>query len=133
MNNQYLMLLRGTNWDTGLTAEETAAHVAKYHAWFERMTREGKIAGGTPLLETCRMVSKQGDRISDGPFIESKESIGGYIIINATDCDAAVAIVKTFPPVELGVHVEIRQLTDVCPISQRLAESHIASSAPGGV
>jgi hypothetical protein len=118
--NEYLMILRNTDWDEGLTVDEITRAVEEYTAWFDRMLAAGKVAGGRPLLAGGRVVGKQDGRISDGPFIESKEAIGGYIIIRAGNYDQAIEIVKTFPPVQRGVQVEIRELTQVCPISQRL-------------
>ncbi|MES2439508.1 MAG: YciI family protein [Verrucomicrobiota bacterium] len=117
---EYLMILRNTDWDEGLAVEEIARVVDEYTRWFDRMLTEGKITGGRPLLSGGRVVGKEGGMISDGPFIESKEAIGGYIVVRAGDFDEAVEIVRTFPPVRLGVRVEIRELTHVCPISQRL-------------
>ncbi|MEO5913066.1 MAG: YciI family protein [Luteolibacter sp.] len=127
ISNSYLALLRNTDWDGGLSAEEVAGLVEKYTVWIDRMIADGKITGGMPLLAGGRTITPQANGISDGPFIESKESIGGYLLVNAADYEEAVAIMKTFPPVVAGVGVEIRQITDICPILQRL-EAKLAST-----
>lgn len=119
-SNEYLMILRNTDWDEGLSVDEVTRLVEQYTVWIERMQEQGKIGGGRPLMPGGRVIAKQGERISDGPFIESKEAIGGYIVINADSYDEAAEIAKTFPPVQLGVQIELRELTHVCPISQRL-------------
>jgi hypothetical protein len=120
-SNEYMMLLRNTDWDEGLSIEEITKLVSQYTEWFDRMLAEGKVTGGRPLMAGGRTVAlSQGDKVLDGPFIESKEAIGGYILLAAENLGAAVEIAKTFPPVIRGVQVEVRELTDVCPISQRL-------------
>lgn len=118
---QYMLLLRNTDWDEGLSPEEIEQAIRDYTAWFENLIEQGKVSGGYPLLNGGKVVSvKKGGVISDGPFIESKEAIGGYIMLRVEDEGEAVRIAKTFPPVRRGVVVEIRELTEVCPVSQRL-------------
>ncbi|MES2923548.1 MAG: YciI family protein [Verrucomicrobiota bacterium] len=127
-SNEYMMLLRNTDWDEGLSIEEITKLIAQYTEWFDRMLAEGKVAGGRPLIAGGRTVAlSQDGKVLDGPFIESKEIIGGYILLAADDLGAAVKIAKTFPPVMRGVQVEVRELTNICPISQRL-EARLAAT-----
>ncbi|MES2661129.1 MAG: YciI family protein [Verrucomicrobiota bacterium] len=127
-SNEYMMLLRNTDWDEGLSVEEITRFVGHYTEWFDRMLAEGKVTGGRPLIAGGRMVAlSSGDKVLDGPFIESKEAIGGFILLHAEDLAAAVEIARTFPPVQRGVQVEVRELTDICPISQRL-EARLATT-----
>lgn len=120
---QYMLLLRNTDWDAGLSVEEIEKAIRDYMGWFEDLAEKGKAIGGSPLLNGGTLVSMgKGGVVSDGPFIESKEAIGGYIMLRVDDEKEAVAIAKTFPPVGLGLVVEVRELTDVCPVSQRLRE-----------
>ncbi len=126
--NEYLMLLRETDWDTGLDTGEIEKITGQYTEWFDRMLAEGKITGGRPLLSGGRVVSLQSQRVSDGPFIESKEAIGGYIVLRARDFNEACEIAKSFPPIRHGVRAEIRELTEICPISQRLAAKLAAAT-----
>ncbi|WP_166442742.1 YciI family protein [Phragmitibacter flavus] len=126
-SNEYLVLLRNTDWDEELPVEDIAKVVNEYHLWVDRMLAEGKLTGGRPLTAGGRVVSKQGGRISDGPFVESKEAIGGYLIIQAESFDEAAAIASTFPPIRQGVQLEIRELTTLCLVSQRL-EKRLATA-----
>ena len=119
---EYMMILHQTDWDAGLSIEETERIIGQYTEWFERMSKSGTLTGGRPLLGGGRVVAKQGDHVSDGPFIESKEAIGGFIVIKAGSYDEAVEIARTFPPVQVGVKVELREFAIVCPVSQRLEE-----------
>jgi len=129
---EYMMILQRTDWDEGLSIEETEKVIGLYTEWFERLAKAGTITGGKPLLAGGRVVEKQGNQVSDGPFIESKEAIGGFITIHAANMDEAVEIVKTFPPVQMGVHVEVREFSDVCPVSQRLEKRLAGLKEPAG-
>lgn len=117
---EFMMVLRNTDWDGAMSVDEVTAAIDRYNAWFERLVSEGIVTGGRPLLGGGRIVSLSPDgKAVDGPFVESKETIGGYILLNVPDLDAAVAVAKTFPPVMLGVSLEVRELTWPCPVSQR--------------
>lgn len=64
-------------------------------------------------VSTATTVSYGGDApvVTDGPFSEAREAIGGFQVIDVPDLDAAIAIVKTWPLLELpGVAVEIRPI-----------------------
>jgi hypothetical protein len=95
-----------------LSASEIADHYAKIGAWWTERAREGHIIArsGRRLQPstTARTVRVQRAEavVTDGPFIETKEVIGGYAIIDAPDMKAAVDLVKTWPG--LLVTIELR-------------------------
>jgi hypothetical protein len=79
--------------------------------WFE--TNGDKIADGGAELQptrTATTIRKQGGKVSvvDGPFIEAKESVGGFTIFELPDKAAAIEVAKTWP----GHAIEIRQIVD---------------------
>src|SRR5438552_7562560 len=89
----YLLLFRGTVWDKGLSPEQLQKVVSDWAAWFERLTQQGKAISGHPLQNEGKIVSgKQGRTVSDGPFAESKEAIGGYFYLQVVDMNEAVKI-----------------------------------------
>src|SRR3954468_19964158 len=103
-NAEYLLLFRGTGWANGLSPEEMQAEAGKFMAWFERLKLEGKCKGGQPLQRQGRLVSGAGGRnVVDGPFAESKEAIGGYFSIEASDMDEAVEIAQGCPALARGM------------------------------
>ena len=113
---KYVLLFVGTmedqeRWDTQ-SKEEYQAAMAAAGTWFERYSTEGKIVGGEQLQgpQTATTVrSANGTRIvTDGPFIESKEIIGGFAIVNVKDLDEALEMAKAWPsgPVEVWPAVE---------------------------
>jgi hypothetical protein len=69
--------------------------------WFGELAQSGVLQGGAELqpARTATTVSWDGERpiLTDGPFVESKETVGGFAIVEADDLDAAIAIAKTWP------------------------------------
>ena len=111
---KYVLLFVGTQedqdrWDAQ-SREEYGAAMAKAGKWFEEYTKAGKILGGEQLKGTVTTVRGQnGERVvMDGPFIETKEVIGGFAIVEAKDLEEAHAMAKAWPggPVEVWPAVE---------------------------
>ena len=91
-----------------------AAQHAAVDAWFGELGPQGKILGGEELQpsRTATTIRWQEGRplVTDGPFMESKENVAGFVTIEATDLDEAIAIAKTWPPKDQ--FVEIRPVID---------------------
>ncbi len=65
----------------------------------------GKVVGGAELEPTSTATSLRGDLVTEGPFIESKESLGGFFLIEARDLDQILAIAKRRPPSATGIEI----------------------------
>jgi hypothetical protein len=105
----YMLLIRGTHWRNGLSPEEIRKVMEHWTAWFDRLTFEGKAKAGQPLAHEGKIVSgKNGLTVADGPFIESKEAIAGYILLQVSDLKEALEIAKDCPGLEYGVSIEVR-------------------------
>jgi hypothetical protein len=65
---------------------------------------------------------KNGRVVSDGPFAESKEAIGGYFLLAVDSLEEAVAIAQTSPALEYGTKIEVRPIADECPMMARARE-----------
>lgn len=119
----YLLLLHATEGWKELGRDELEKYVAQNHAWLEQLMASGKVKAGQALARSGAIVSgKNGRNVTDGPFAESKEVVGGYLLLNAETFEEAVAIAKTFPNLALGGKVEVRPLTNVCASETRLEE-----------
>ena len=120
---EYLLLFRGSQWDKGLSPEQLQKTVDQFMAWFERLKQQGKVKGGQPLERSGKIVSGKGGRtVADGPFAESKEAIGGYLLLLADDLEEAIAIAQQCPVLEFGSTVEVRPIAEECPTFQRVKE-----------
>ncbi len=109
ITSEYMLLFRGMHWDKNLSPEEIQNVMSRWIAWFDRLTQEGKAKAGQPLTEKGKIISgKKGQKVVDGPFAESKESIAGYILLQAATLDEAVKIAKECPGLDYGISVEVR-------------------------
>ncbi|MGI9009548.1 MAG: YciI family protein [Streptosporangiaceae bacterium] len=86
--------------------------VTEAHGRFAGQVGEkgGKILGGDALEPTATATSIRGDLVTDGPFAETKEALGGFYLIEARDLDHAIEIAKLCPAQFGGV--EVRPIMD---------------------
>lgn len=124
----YLLLFRSTNYAQGLNEDQIRESMAKINAWFDGLTATGKMVAAQPLLEDAVIISgKGGDFVTDGPFAEAKETIGGYVLLSVDTMEEAVALAKTNPMHEYGLTTEVRPTASSCPnlhrALSRLAEA----------
>ena len=120
---QYMLLFRGNDWHKGLSPEEMQKIAGQWMAWFERLTAQGKVTAGSPLENEGKIVSgKNGRLVSDGPFAESKEVIGGFLVLNVETLEEAVAIAKSSPSLAYSTSIEVRPLAEECPLDVRARE-----------
>lgn len=105
--NQFLLLIRGDGtWDT-LTKEQKSAIIANYGAWAKKLRDQDRLVEAAPLRSEGHMLFG-GETITDGPFVETKEMIGGFFLYRAADLQEAVAIARECPAMTYGGFVEIR-------------------------
>ena len=120
---EYILLFRGAHWDRGLSTDELQQAMDKVMEWFEELNERGKIKGAQPLGGHGRVISgTDGRLIVDGPFTETKEAVGGYLVLEADSFDDAVKIARANPALRYGVSVEVRPILAECPIFARHPE-----------
>lgn len=90
--------------------EEMQDHMQKWGAWMGGLKEEGKLVDGLPLSKEGKVVQQGGELITDGPFAEGAEVVGGYLIVTADDLDGAVEISKQCPIFEHEGNVEVREI-----------------------
>ncbi|MFJ4172127.1 YciI family protein [Paenarthrobacter sp. NPDC089714] len=106
MMAKYLVLIYGDETAASQAAGETIS--APYREFMER--RQSVLVGGAALEPAAMATSLRSDGagdfiVTDGPFAESKEALGGYYIIEAADLDEALEIAKEVPAPFGGVEV----------------------------
>ncbi len=118
--SEYLLLFRGKDWDEGLPQDELQRLLDSTTAWLDRLTKSGRIKAGQPLARQGTVVSgTKGKGVTDGPFVESKEGIAGYLVLRVENEAEAVAIAKSMPTLLYGISAEVRPLLDQCPCFER--------------
>ncbi len=123
-HDQYLLIFRGTDWCKGLSPEQMQKIGDDWMGWFERLAAEGKVLGGNPLEKEGKVVSGTNGRVvADGPFMESKEAIGGYFLLRVNSVDEAVSIAQQCPGLAYGIRVEVRAIAEMCPATRAVRET----------
>jgi hypothetical protein len=121
--NAYMLLYRSDEWYNRLSREELGKLMDQNKAWIERLTAEGKAKPGRALERRGANVSgKNGRFVTDGPFAESKETIGGYLVLDVETIDEAIAIAQSSPGLAYGGSIEVRPVAEECPFDVRARE-----------
>jgi len=106
---KFMYLFRGGDAAmSGQSPELMQAHMQKWMGWMKTLGEKGILVGGEPLQQQGKQVTGTKKVITDGPFIEAKEAVGGYLIVNAKDIDHAVEISKDCPILEVNGKIEVR-------------------------
>ena len=119
----FMLLFRNAGWETHghLTAGQKAALTKQWNDWYEGLAAQGKVQHARPLALEGRVVTGPGGRVTDGPYAEAKEVVGGYFFLTVADMDEATEIAKRCPGLPLGLTVEVRPVADVSPMLSDLS------------
>ena len=89
--------------------EKAQQSLMKWRAWFKEMTDQGYVKNaGQPLEDSGKVVGGSKRTITDGPYSETKDLIGGYSLIEARDLEQAAQIASGCPIIDNGGWVEVR-------------------------
>ena len=114
---QYLLLFYADEqWRESLSDDERAAITREFYALHDELQESGGYVTGAPLrsTESATTVRVRDEEliVTDGPFAETKEQLGGFFLIEARDLDEACEVASRFPPARLGV-VEVRPVWEL--------------------
>jgi len=117
----YMLLLydNPANWQN-ISPEEMQKALEKYMAWGTKLRNQGVLLGSHKLAEDVGKVlrGRTQPRVTDGPYSETKEVLGGYFLIQAANYNEAVDHTRDCPHLEYGGTIEVRQ---VDPMSEARA------------
>jgi len=120
---EYLVISRG-RWDDDKSPEQIQQAIDDFYVWKDRLVGEGRMKAGQRLARPIRLVSRQG--VTDGPFAEAKEIIGGYWFFLAGSLDEAAALAAQNPCMACGLSYEVR------PIEPERASAYkLSNETPG--
>jgi hypothetical protein len=106
--SQYLILIYEDEAGYATASPEVYDEVMQAHNEFSAQVEQhgAKLLGGEALQDTTTATSiRGGSDVTDGPFVETKEALGGYYVIDAPDLDTALAVAKSCPARFGGVEV----------------------------
>lgn len=120
---EYLVISRG-QWSKDVSPEAIQNAIDEFYAWHDRLVGEGKMKAGQRLAREGKIVSK--NSVTDGPFAETKELIGGYWFIVAGSLEEAADIAAGNPCLACGLAYEIRPIDP-----ERASAFAVTSETPG--
>jgi hypothetical protein len=105
--NEYLLISRG-QWDEDADKDAVQDTIDRFYVWYEEGLAQGRLKPGSRLANRGKLVSRTA--VTDGPFSESKELIGGYWFVLADTLEEAAAIAAENPCLAFGLTLEVRAL-----------------------
>jgi hypothetical protein len=105
--SQYMILIYEDEASYATATPEVLGEVMEAHNRFAAGVEQfgAKLLGGEALQDTGTATTVRGSDVTDGPFVETKEVLGGYYLVDAPDLDTALAVAKTVPARFGGVEV----------------------------
>jgi hypothetical protein len=114
MSSQYLLLLLQPGVGPAPTPAEMEEIMTRFGVWMGELYAKRIVVATNGLEPTGKIVREPGGTvITDGPYAEAKEIVGGYILINAASLDEAVAIARGCQGLHYRLAVEVRPVKDL--------------------
>ncbi len=112
---EYLFLFRGGDPAAMQeSAENWQVHMQKWMEWMGGLQQKGQLVSAQPLSKTGKQITGNSKTVTDGPFMEGKEMVGGYLMCKADNFEAAVEIAKGCPMLEFDDgKVEVREIQEL--------------------
>jgi hypothetical protein len=112
--SEFAFLFRGRQ--TFTSPEQTQQHMQQWLKWFKELGAQGLLKDpGHPLESTGKVVKGSQKIVTDGPYAEAKDVVGGYIVVEARDLAHAAELSRGCPILEVGGSVEVRPLQKLNP------------------
>lgn len=126
--SEFLVLSRG-QWDRDKSPEEIQQAIDAFYAWHDRLVREGKMKSGQRLAIEGKLVSRSG--VTDGPFAELKEVIGGYWFFVANSLEEAAELAAQNPCLACGLTYEVRPIEPERASAYKITNETPSNNVPG--
>ncbi len=108
----FMLIFQGPDYEKiGLSPEEVQLQMEKWFAWVAKLQAANLYKGGEALHPHGKIVTSP-NVVSDGPFAEAKELVGGYFIVTAQDYEQAIQIANDFPDFKYDGKVQVREVVD---------------------
>ena len=107
----FIYLFRGDQTaQAAASPEQMEQTMKKWMGWMDNLKKDGHLKGGERLNGTGKVVRGKTKSVTDGPYVEAKDSIGGYLLVQASDLDEAMELSKACPILEGEGSVEVRPI-----------------------
>lgn len=106
----YLLIFRGGMDMPTASPDDIQESMMKWKVWMDHLASEGKLTGGHRLTDKGVVLTGEQKKMTDGPYAEGKEIVGGYLAIKAQDFDSAVEIARGCPIFHYNGITEVREI-----------------------
>jgi hypothetical protein len=106
---KFMLIFHGGQ-DGSASPEQMQAGMAKWMAWIDKLAKADQYVSGEPLLPGGKLITGKKKTVTDGPYTEGKEIVGGFFIVNAANMDEAVKLCDDYPDYETGGSIQVRQV-----------------------
>ncbi len=113
-SDSFLYIFRGGVDMNQMSPEEMQRNMDAWFAWMDDLKKKGYFQAGDPLQDGGKVLrGKSGQAVTDGPYAEGKEEVGGYLLVTARDLDHAAELAKGCPIFQNSGTVEVRAVQDM--------------------
>ncbi|HEY0679763.1 MAG TPA: YciI family protein [Chitinophagaceae bacterium] len=105
----FMFIFRGGLDPSSASPQDMENNMQQWFAWIEDLKQRNIYASGEALLPEGKTVHKQ-NVVTDGPFAESKEIVGGFFVVKTNTLEDALEVAKSCPDLPLGGSVEVREV-----------------------
>ena len=106
----FLYVFRGGMSSRTFSPKEMQESMQKWGAWIQQLTKSGNFKAGDPLEKGGKVVRGSKKVVTDGPYAEAKDVVGGYLLVSAANLDEAVELSRGCPIFDNDGSVEVRQI-----------------------
>jgi len=111
---RFMYVFRGGEAASDASPEQMQANMQRWQTYMGELAQKGKLQGGEPLYPAGSMLSGvENTVVTDGPYAEGKELVGGYLIVNAESLAEATEMAKTCPALENDGLIEVREIREL--------------------
>ncbi len=110
MMNQYLLIYRNdVSQDFNPNPEQMQAIMEQWGVWHEKLAKNGSLVASEALQQTGKILAPS-NVVTDGPYVEAKELVGGFTLIKAESMEKAIELSDGCPILANGEKIEIREV-----------------------
>ena len=109
---EFMLIFRRTPNGGRPSPEEMQSSIQKWQDWIGSIAAQGKFSS-TNMLGPGGKVVRTGGTVSEGPFVETTESLGGNLILKAESLDEAATLANGCPILSIGGNVEVRPIMEI--------------------
>ncbi len=107
----YVFLFRGGLDFRTASPEQLQKAMQKWQVWMDKLAKDGKLSSsGNRLAGTGSVIKGEKKQVFEGPYVEGKEIVGGFIAVKAADLEEAIEISKGCPIFDFGGSTEVREV-----------------------